>query len=135
MRDLGAMMNLSQHAGNGIQGGRFYKAARVARALLSVHPPYAVTAKALKGKILPCALYGCAVSCVPQRAKQVLQGAMANAMIGRNDSLRTPGVALTFAGLGVRGLDCAISMGRLMVCRRVMAKKGQLLHVFRESWN
>eukprot|EP00969_Alexandrium_andersonii_P019443 848558-Alexandrium_andersonii.AAC.1 len=64
------------------------------------------------------AFYGVQTSHVPVRAKQRLQTACSDALLGRRDDLRSPELVLSFAGFGLASVDGMIAIERVKCMRR-----------------
>ena len=83
-------------------------------------------ATAIRGKVLPMAMYAVSTSHVPLGARRSLQSACADALVGDKGKHRSPSLALAFAGMGTTTVDGEIAMTRILTMRRIVAKRPHL---------
>eukprot|EP00969_Alexandrium_andersonii_P083203 3670892-Alexandrium_andersonii.AAC.1 len=88
--------------------------------------PIDLVAKAIKGKILPMALYGVQTAHLSAKAAKRLQTVCADALLNRKDDLRAPELVLAFAGYGVTTVQGAVALERLKTLRRVNEKRPEV---------
>eukprot|EP00969_Alexandrium_andersonii_P060104 2647420-Alexandrium_andersonii.AAC.1 len=75
------------------------------------------------------ALYGVSTSRVPRRAAAMLQVASADVLLGKRDTLRAHGVAMSLAGYGLHDVGVMVALERIAVMRRVCRKRPYLRSV------
>eukprot|EP00969_Alexandrium_andersonii_P320265 14149752-Alexandrium_andersonii.AAC.1 len=85
VRDLGAQLRLDGGRGIGLLTKRVKRATVVARRLTSIGAPIVPVIRAIKGKVLPMALYACSTATLAKRPAAELSSAMANAILNSRD--------------------------------------------------
>jgi hypothetical protein len=121
-RNLGASINTINAMRSGILKERCAKGITIAGQIQKLGGPVQVKARLVIGKLLPSALYGCAVTPVNGRDASRLHTAICNAVMGKHATRRCPALVAEAVGHGLRPLQEVIFLQRVTTLRRQCEK-------------